>query len=165
MYRLACFAVCIYFAIAVGSCFAQGTADTADASTSCTFADGLELSVRYTPEAKDQNMNGVWGPAGAPMYLFTQTATIVNNQTIPPGAYSVYLTGKRNNWVLIVNKGVAAGAAYDSKQDLVRAPMDSGKLNTSERKLKVNFVHSEPKACNLRVYYQDSGHWAEFKEQ
>jgi hypothetical protein len=165
MYRFALCAVWFCFAIIVNAGIAQEQANTNALDTSCTFADGRELSLRYTQDAKEPNMNGVWSPGGAPMYLFTQTGVTLGNKSIPAGAYSLYLTGKKNNWQLIANKNVASGAPYDKGQDIVRDPMEVGKLGTPVKRLQVNFVHAEPKTCNLRIYYQESGYWAEFKEQ
>jgi hypothetical protein len=166
MYRFTLCAVWFCFAFIANACLAQGPANSSDSNTSCTFADGQQVSLRYTASSKEPNMNGVWSPGGVPMYLFSQTNLTLDNKAIPAGAYSVYLTGKKNSWQVIVNKSVAAGAAYDQKQDIVRAPMEVGKLGgAAAKRMQLSFVHAEPKTCNLRVYYQDSGYWAEFKER
>lgn len=162
--RLCAVLFCSIFAI--HQAFAQ-QAPVADnnSTTSCTFADGQEISMRYNGSKQEPRMNGVWGPGGSPMYLFTQTKISLGNTEIPVGAYSVYISGKKGNWTLIVNKGVAAGANYDETQDLARVPMQMGHLSTPEKQLHVYFVHAEPKQCNLRIYYEDNGYWAEFDEK
>ncbi len=148
------------------ACFAQSS-NTNTSDTVCTFADGQQITVRYHQPAPKQQppSSGVWGPGGAPMYLFTQSKTVVNNTEITPGAYSLYLTGAKNTWTLVVNKDVTAGAQYDSAKDLVRAPMQSGKLPNSEDQLHIYFVHPVAKTCNLRIYYKNTGYWAEFNEK
>jgi hypothetical protein len=165
MYKLKLCAAWFCFAMIAVAALAQDPANASQSSTSCTLADGREISLRYADSSKEPNMNGVWAPGGSPMYLFTQTDLTLHGKSIPAGAYSVYLTGKKNDWTLIVNKDVSAGAKYDEKQDLVRGPMEMGKLGSPNKKLQVYFVHAEPKTCNLRIYYQDNGYWAEFKEQ
>ena len=99
------------------------------------------------------------------MFLFTQNKTELNGTEIPVGAYSLYLTGEKGAWTLVVNKDVSAGAKYDAGKDLVRAPMQSGKLPSSKDQLQIYFVHPVPKTCNLRIYYKNTGYWAEFHEK
>ncbi len=138
------------------------------ATTSCTFEDGKQLSLRYSKEsAKSKSRlpeDKLWSPGGKPMFLFTQVDVMVGNAEIPAGAYSVYVIPQRQNWILVVNKNVTEGSAYDEHQDLVRAPMQSGQL-TNPQQFSMSFGHIAPKQCNLRIYYGKKGTWAEFKEK
>ena len=99
------------------------------------------------------------------MVLFTQTALTLGNSQIPEGAYSLYVIPEKENWTLVVNKNVAAGSKYDEKQDLVRAPMQSGEIDNPLKQPKVVFAHVAPKQCNMRLYYEKTGAWVEFKER
>lgn len=168
MYRFVFYGVLLFSLVAVDATFGQSGAAADTSTTSCTFADGQQISMRYQPDTNPKQEppdRGVWGPSGSPMYLFTQTKISLGNTEIPIGAYSVYLTGKKGNWTLIVNKNVAPGAKYDEAQDLVRVPMQTGKLSSPEKVIEVYFAHAAPQECNLRIYYQDTGYFASFLEK
>jgi Protein of unknown function (DUF2911). len=60
-------------------------------------------------------------------------------------AYSIYLIPAEQHWTLIVNKNVSADSKYDSTQDLLRAPMQSGNLEEATGELQVVFAHIAPK--------------------
>ena len=146
---------------------AQNTA-AKTATTSCTFEDGKQLSVRYSKQsAKSKSRlpdDKLWCPGGKPMFLFTQVDVMVGNAEIPAGAYSVYVIPQRQNWTLVVNKNVTEGSTYSEHEDLVREPMQSGQVSDPQP-FSVSFGHIAPKQCNLRIYYGKMGTWAEFKEK
>jgi len=148
---------------------AQGTDQSAQtATTVCDFDDGKEISVQYSraDSSKNEPRTGkVWEPGGSPMTLFTQAPVILNNTEIPVGAFSLYAMPNRKDWTLIVNKNVTAGSKYDPAQDLVRAPMEIGNLSQPVKPLQVIFGHMGPKQCTIRLYYGDTGAFAEFAEK
>jgi Protein of unknown function (DUF2911) len=135
-----------------------------DAQTSyCNFDDGNQISVQYNPTVKEQPHNGrVWSPG---ITMFVQTPMTFGGSQIGLGAYSVHIIPERKNWTLIVNKGVTAGAAYNSTQDVARASMDVGEIPEPTKTLQLSFAHVSAKECSLRVYYQKTGAFAEFMEQ
>jgi hypothetical protein len=139
------------------------------ATASCDFADGQEVSVEYDNSAmgdKDQPHNGkVWLPAGSPLTLFTQVPLILNHVELAVGAYSVYVIPNKKEWTLIVSKNVTSPKTYDEKQDLVRAPMEIGGVDSPPKKLQVSFAHTAPKVCSIRLYYEKIGAFAEFNEK
>lgn len=140
------------------SAFAQNTQ-----STYCDFADGNEVSVQYNPSVKEEPRNGrVWSPG---ITLYVQVPLLLGSSGIPLGAYSVYMIPEKRNWTLIVNKNVTAGAAYDSAQDVARAPMEIGEIPDPTKQLQLSFAHMAPKQCSLRVYYQKTGAFADFMEK
>jgi hypothetical protein len=99
------------------------------------------------------------------MLLFTQTPLTAGRADIPTGAYSMYIVRHKDDWDLVVNRNVSAGDKYDKKLDVVRLDMLSGQLSESQKEFTVFFGHTEPKQCNLRIYYGKRGTWAEFKEK
>jgi hypothetical protein len=99
------------------------------------------------------------------MILFTQTALVLGNSTIPAGAYSLYILPEKHNWTLVVNRDITANAKYDDMHDLGRAPMQIGQIDAPVKSPEVSFVHVAPRQCNLRVYYEQSGAWADFQEK
>jgi hypothetical protein len=149
--------------------FAQdANTDSNSASAVCTFGDGQQVSVQYNNSATpvEELRNGKpWRPAGSAMFLFSQTALIINNVEIAPGAYSVWLIPDKKNWTFVVNKNVKAGSAYDQGEDVVREPMEIGQLPTPAKQADIGFAHMAPKKCNLRVYYGRIGAWADVDEK
>jgi len=166
-------AVCIivisqsFFAAAA----AAQQADPADptATATCDFDDGKEITAKYDSSvmsSKDQPRNGkLWMPAGSPITLFTQVPLILNHAEIPVGAYSVYVIPDRKEWTLIVNKNVATPKTYDDTQDLARAPMELGGVNSPPKQLHLSFAHSGPKTCSIRLYYETTGAFVDFTEK
>jgi hypothetical protein len=158
------FAECILARVA----FAQQD-DPNSATAFCDFADGQEVSIRYSTalaSAKDEPHNGkVWLPSGSPITLFTATPLTLNGSTIPTGAYSIYVIPNKKDWTLIVNKNVTAGAPYDEKQDIARAPMELGEVDSPPRQLEASFAHVSAKVCSIRLYYGKIGAFAEFNEK
>lgn len=148
---------------------AQQSDVTANSNTAvCTFADDKQMSVRYNPAkvGKDEAPNGkIWVPGSSPMDLFTETPLTLNNVDIPTGAYRLYFIPGKDSWTLIVSKNVSANTAYDDKQDLVRAPMQSGKLPQPEAEVSVYFGHIAPKTCDMRVDVGKMRVWLDFGEK
>jgi len=137
-------------------------------TTFCTFEDGNELSIRYTPAnaAKEKLQYGkLWAPGGGPMLLFSPGEVTLENVTLAAGAYSVYIIPDKKRWTFIVNRGVGADNKYDQQKDVVRAPMDLGSLGEPASELQLTLAHIAPKVCNLRVYYGKDGAWTDFKEK
>ncbi len=131
----------------------------------CDFEDGMEMSVQYHT-GKDEPKNGkVWTPGGAPIVLYTQVPLVLNNVTIPVGAFNMFVIPNKKDWTLIVNKNVTAGAPYDASQDLVRAPMETGEVGQAETEVQVTLAHTGPKVCSLRIYYGKIGAFLDFNEK
>ena len=139
------------------------------ASAVCDFDDGQEITLKYHGSAmssKDEPHNGkVWLPGGSAMTLFTQVALSLNGTEIPVGAYSMYVIPGKKEWTLIVSRNVTAADKYDDKQDVVRAPMELGEVNSPPKQLQASFAHSAPKVCSIRLYYEKTGAFAEFHEK
>jgi hypothetical protein len=146
----------------------EGSTDQS-ATASCDFTDGQEVSVEYNNSVmseKDQPHNGrVWLPAGSPLTLFTQVALILNHAELAVGAYSIYVIPNKKDWTLIVSKNVTSPKTYDEKQDLVRAPMELGGVDSPPKKLQVSFAHTGPKVCSIRLYYGPTGAFVDFNEK
>jgi hypothetical protein len=162
--------VALFFVLLGGTfrlCFAQQT--PAISTTSCSFQDGQQISVSYDSETNQDKKalpNGrLWMPGGQPMWLFTQAALSVGTSEIPIGAYSMYIIPDKKDWILIVNKNVSAARDYYEYEDLARIRMPLGQLSEPQKEVDLFFGHVAPRQCNLRIYYGQSGAWAEFKEQ
>ena len=162
------FAMCV---LLLGSAFNMGFAEQSSANTTsstCSFQDGKQITVRYVSEATEDKAppsGKVWMPGGQPMWLFTQAELSVANSAIPIGAYSLYIIPEKEIWTLVVNKNVTTGSSYDEHQDLARVTMELGHLSEAPKQLRVAFGHVAPKQCNMRVYYGNTGAWAEVREK
>ena len=133
-------------------------------STTCNLDDGRQVRINYTPvTAKtDKAPNGrAWSPGGAPMTLFTEAPLSFGSSTIPVGAYSVYPIPGKDKWSLAVNKNVTPGAAYDEKQDLARASIETDPMTETANALEVAFAHYGSK-CTLRIYFGKTATFADF---
>ena len=165
-------AVCILITLSLPAAAATpAQADSTDptATVTCDFDDGKEITVEYNNSVmadKDLPRNGkVWLPAGSPLTLFTQVALVLNHVELAVGAYSMYVIPNKKEWTLIVSKNVTSPKTYDEKQDLVRASMELGGVNSPPRRLQVSFAHVAPKQCSIRLYYETTGAFVEFNER
>ena len=132
-------------------------------TTTCNLDDGRQVQLRYNAvSSKEKLTNGkAWAPGGAPMTLFTEAQLSLGSSIIPVGAYTVYPIPARGNWTIVVNKNVTAGAAYDDKQDIARAQMESAQVDQASDTLEVAFAHVGAR-CTLRVYVGKTASFADF---
>lgn len=148
----------------------QQSASTGQPATApCTFDDGKQISVQYNnsaAKAEERLRRGKpWEPGGSPMILFTQAGLTLGNSEIKEGAYSLYVIPEKQTWTLVVNRNVTAGTNYDEKQDLARAPMQIGQIESPAKQPQIVFGHTAPKQCNMRLYYETTWAWLEFRER
>ena len=133
-------------------------------TTTCNLDDGRQVYVRFNPiSSKGEKIpNGKpWTPGGAPMTLFTEAQLTLGSSVIPIGAYTVYPIPARDHWTLVVNKNVTPGAAYDEKQDVGRAAMETDQVEQASEALEVAFAHNQMK-CTLRIYVGKTASFADF---
>jgi Protein of unknown function (DUF2911) len=135
----------------------------------CTFDDGKQMKVEYSnataKHGQEFHDGRLWEPGGSPMFLFTEAELTIGGALIPAGAYSLYIIPEKRSWTLVVNKNATAAGQYDERQDLVRAPMEIGANDVSVAQVQVALAHIAPKQCNLRLYYEKTGAWAEIHEK
>jgi hypothetical protein len=147
----------------------QASSTRQPAEVFCTFDDGKKMRVQYnnSPGKHEEEFHEkkIWEPGGSPVFLFTQTALTLGSSVIPEGAYRLYIIPEKQIWTLVVNKNVNAGSKYDETQDLVRSPMQIGEAESVFKQPDLAFAHVGPKQCNMRLYYEKAGGWAEFHEK
>ena len=159
MFR-ASFVVAVSLSILTTICSAQSEPTSA---TTCTLEDGRQVSLRFNAVTSktDKAPNGKpWAPGGAPMTLFTDAPLSLGGSTIPIGAYTVYPIPAKDKWTVVVNKNVTRGAAYDEKQDIARATMETDPAPQSDV-LEVVFAHVGSR-CTLRIYFGKAASFADF---
>jgi Protein of unknown function (DUF2911) len=150
--------ICCLFALT-----AIGSAQSDESTASCNLDDGRQVYIRYNPvTAKDKPPYGKpWTPGGAPMTLFTEAPLTFGGSSIPVGAYTVYPIPAKEKWTLVVNKNVAPHSAYDEKQDIARAPIETDQVSQPSDALEVAFAHVGDK-CTLRIYFGKAACFAPF---
>jgi hypothetical protein len=142
--------------------FAQQSEPSSTAS--CNLDDGRQVYIRYNPVTTktDKASNGKpWTPGGAPMTLFTEAQLSFGGATIPIGAYTVYPIPAKDKWTLVVNRNVAPHSAYDEKQDVARAAIETDQITQPSDSLEVAFAHTGDK-CTLRIYFGKAACFAPF---
>ena len=140
------------------------TGQSEPTTATCNLDDGRQVYIRYNPVSakNDRAPNGKpWAPGGAPMTLFTEAQLNFAGATIPVGAYTVYPIPARDKWTLVVNKNVTPGAAYDEKQDLARAAIETEQVSQPADALEVAFAHVGAR-CTLRIYFGKTATFADF---
>lgn len=150
--------------LGLGPRLAAQTGGTQTATTTCNLDDGRQVYLRYMPIPTKQEKipNGKpWTPGGTPMTLFTEAQLTLGSSLIPIGAYTVYPIPAREHWTLAVNKNVTPGAAYDEKQDIARAPMETAQVDQPSDALEVAFAHVGNR-CTLRIYIGKTASFADF---
>ena len=157
------FVVAVLFLLALTAvCSAQQSAPSSTAS--CTLDDGRQVYIRYNPVSakNDKAPNGKpWTPGGAAMTLFTEAQLTFGGSTIPVGAFSVYPIPGKDKWTLAINKNVTAGSAYDEKQDIARAAIETDPITEASATLEVAFAHVGSR-CTLRIYFGKIATFADF---
>ncbi len=137
---------------------------TPNSTTTCNLDDGRQVYVRYNAVAtKNERLNNgkAWAPGGTPMTLFTEAQLTLGSSMIPIGAYTVYPIPAKNNWTIAVNKNVTPGAAYDEKQDIARAQMETAQVTQPSDTLEVAFAHVGAR-CTLRIYIGKQASFVDF---
>jgi hypothetical protein len=93
--------------------------------------------------------------------LFSEAQLTLGSSIIPIGAYTLYPIPGRDHWTLVVNKNVTPGAAYDEKEDIARAPMETAQVESPSENLEVAFAHVGNR-CTLRIYIGKTASFADF---
>jgi Protein of unknown function (DUF2911) len=136
----------------------------AQSTTTCNLEDGRQVYVRYNAVStkSEKPTNGkAWAPGGTPMTLFSEAQLTLGSSMIPIGAYTLYPIPARDHWTIVVNKNVTPGAAYDEKQDIARAPMETAQVMSPSDSLEVAFAHVGAR-CTLRIYIGKTASFADF---
>jgi hypothetical protein len=144
----------------VSSCLAQ---QEPASTASCYLEDGRVVYIRYNPtttKSEKISYGKPFLPGGTAMTLFTEAPLTFYGASIPLGAYTVYPIPEKGKWTLAVNKNVTPGAAYDEKQDLAKATVETDPLPEQEA-LEVAFAHVGSK-CTLRIIFGKTGVFADF---
>jgi Protein of unknown function (DUF2911) len=163
MFRARFVVAILPFLTIIAVCSAQQSSANSSTAT-CNLDDGRQVRINFTPvSGKNERVpNGKpWAPGGTPMVLFTEAPLGFGNSTIPIGAFSVYPIPGKDKWSLVVNKNVTPGSAYDEKQDIARATIETDQVPTAADPLEVAFAHVGSK-CTLRVYFGKTATFADF---
>ena len=131
----------------------------------CAFADGRGMRVQYTPVDYKLQDGEVWTPGNQPVALFLDTGVTIAGNTLPAGAYGVYVEPEKHDWKLIVNQSAKGAAEYDNHKDVVRAAMDAGDLGHKVQEPQFALGHTGPSQCTLRIYAGSTMAWEDIQER
>jgi hypothetical protein len=160
MFRARSVVIGLFLLTLAAVCSAQDSETSSTAS--CNLDDGRQVYIRFNPVKSEKPPNGKpWAPGGTPMTLFTEAQLGFGGSTIPIGAYTVYPIPAKDKWSFVINKNVTPGAAYDEKQDLARATMETDQVPQSADTLEVAFGHVGSK-CTLRVFVGKTASFVDF---
>jgi DUF2911 family protein len=138
-------------------------------TSTCTFEDGKEISIRFNPAEYKKGYeipkDKAWAPGDVAMLLFTPTDILAGNTPLPTGAYSMYIIRSRNDWTLIISRNIKEGAPYDPSQDVAKLPMGTGKTSTPRTVFTTHLGHMGPKVCSIQISFGDTGAFADFTEK
>jgi hypothetical protein len=148
------------------ACAAQTNNQT---STVCTFDNGQQISIRYSRIPYDKGSSPPqgqpWSPGDQPIYLFSQTTLKAGTDTIPPGAYRLFIVPGKESWQVAINRDVQQGAKYEKSQDAARIPAQTGQLPSPANKLTLYFGHLAPEKCALRIDYGPQRAYTDFTQE
>jgi hypothetical protein len=123
------------------------------------FGSGADYGKRVSPDAPIWRMG-----ANDTTTLTTQAALHIGSGTLQPGVYNLFADLKATGWTLVVNtqprqpkydpndKVLLYGSYnYDSKADVLRAPMTVRTTDTSVEQLTIGFVNVTDTSGTLTV--------------
>ena len=101
--------------------------------------------------------------------LTTQAPLLIGGKTIQPGVYNVFVELKPGDWTLVLNtqpvqekydpedKVRLAGAYnYDSKFDVVRAPMKVSTIDVSIEQFTIGFINMSDTSATLAMWWENT---------
>jgi hypothetical protein len=143
--------------------------DNKEANSSCTFGNGQQVSVRYSPVSYDKNSElpsgQAWNPGGQPIYLFSQAPLKLSNTALPPGAYRLVIIPGKETWEIALNRNVQQDAKYDASQNVGKISAQTGKLPSPANRLTLYFGRLTPETCTLRIDYGQQRAFTDFVQQ
>jgi hypothetical protein len=123
------------------------------------FGSGADYGKRVSPDAAIWRMG-----ANDTTTLTTQAALQIGGGTLQPGVYNLFADLKASGWTLVVNtqprqpkydpndKVLLYGSYnYDSKADVLRAPMTVRTTDTAVEQLTIGFVNVTDSSATLTV--------------
>jgi Protein of unknown function (DUF2911) len=170
--RIARLALLVFCFAAATAVLAQDHSDQA-ATATCAFADGKQISVRYSqPHAKQTEIFGkivpfgkTWKPGGNPILLFTETSLALEGATIPAGAYELYPTPGPDQWKLDILRPLSKAGGAEAHQKIASVSLAKGRLPEPLSLFTIYFGRMGDRQCNMRMYWGNTGVWAEFNEK
>jgi len=172
MFHLSQWLILVLFSLSVSaSVAAEGS--VSDANTTCNFDSQKQIAVDYQqlqlPAGRKANTvvpyGKVWAPGGKPLTLFTNTPLSIAGKNMADGAYTMFVVPEEKSWTLIISKSTDISGKYDEANDLVRVPMQFGKLPQAETAFTAYFAHVATDQCNLRLDVGKDRAWVVFQRK
>lgn len=165
---------CIVLSLLLTPNFALAQGESSTATAACNFDKTKQVAIEYQRFAinvkkkllGDQVPYGkVWTPGGKPMTMFTNTPLTIGGKEIPIAAYTMFVIPEEKSWTLVISKSTDTSGKYDEHDDLVRIPMQVGKLPTRESQFSVYLAHIAGTQCNMRLDLDKTRAWITIEEK
>jgi len=99
------------------------------------------------------------------MTTLVNVPVTVGGKEFPLGGYTIFLVPSEKQWTLIISRSTDTSGKYDEPEDLVRVPMDSGELPSSENEFSICFTHLAPGQCSMRLDLEKFRAWVVFQRK
>lgn len=147
---------------------------SARAEASFSFADGKRVRVLYgRPAAGGQQIFGglvpfdkIWAPgAGQATRLTTDVPIQIDEVTVPPGSYSLYILPSQRDWILILSQKTGQAAnAYPKGYDFAHLRLRKRNLAESVDPFTIVFDSHGPGAAAMKFRWGNTEVWVNFQE-
>lgn len=96
----------------------------------------------------------------------TDTPLQIDEVTIPPGHYSLYVLPSQKAWILIISqKSGQPGLPYPKGYDFARLKMKKQELSAPVEQLTFSFDYHGPTGGAMKLTWGRTEAWIDFKEK
>ena len=109
----------------------------------------------------------IWSPGAGQATLFsTDTPLQIDEVTVPPGHYSLYVLPTDTDWILIISqKNGQPGLPYPKGYDFARVKMKKHELTIPVEQLTFSFDYHGPTGGAMKLMWDRTEAWVDFKEK
>lgn len=125
------------------------------------------VEVKYSrPLAKGRKIMGDLVPFGQVWRTGANAATLItfndkveiDGKKIDSGTYALYSIPNKNNWVIILNKGVKnwGSDGYTADDDVVRFTVKAEETKNMVESFTIQFADVKPESCDLQILWENT---------
>jgi len=93
--------------------------------------------------------------ANKPVELKLEGATMINNQKVEPGSYSIFTIPGATDWTIIINKNTELWGmgGYKQEEDVMRFTVKSTTVSNTES-FTIDFANVKDKSATVQIYWE-----------
>lgn len=125
------------------------------------------IEVKYSrPLAKGRKIMGDLVPFGQVWRTGANAATLItfndkveiDGKKIDSGTYALYSIPNKNNWVIILNKGVKnwGSDGYTADDDVIRFTVKAEEIKNKVESFTIQFADVKPESCDLQILWENT---------